>query len=106
MTAISNEHYIHNNTINHCESADYIQTIIHHGKAAALSTLSVLVIAYQNVDSELHHNLNDPTELMISTFIKDIKAKKPIWFDLYAQHQYMSYSMNHMNALYSTNQLS
>ena len=76
ITTISNEHYIHNDVINHCKSADYIQTIIHYDKTAALFTLLVLAIVYQNIDFKLHYDLNNSTELMILMFVKDIKTKK------------------------------
>ena len=106
MMTILNEHYICNDIINCCKPADYIQTIIHHDKTVTLSTSSILVIAYQNVNFKLHCNLNNSMKLMISTFVKDIKTKKPIWFDLYAWCQYTSYSTNHMNASYFMNQFS
>ena len=76
MITILNKHYIHNNVINHCKLTAYIQTIVRHRKAAALFILSVLAIAYQNVDSELQHNLNDFIKTLIFLFIKNIKTKK------------------------------
>ena len=78
MMMIMNEHYICNDVVNCCELTNYIQTIIQHRKTAALLMSLILVIAYQNVNSELHQDLNDPTELMILIFVKDIKTKKSI----------------------------
>ena len=83
MTVISSEHYTCNDTTICCEPTVYIQTIIQHRKIAALLTQSVFVIAYQNVNSELHHNLNNLIKTSVLLFVKDMKSKKPIWFDLY-----------------------
>lgn len=94
MTAISNEHYTRNDAANRREPAGYIQAIIRHGNAAALPTRSTLALAYQNVDPELRCDLNDPTDASVSSFIKDMESKKPIWFDLYARRQPTPYSTN------------
>lgn len=87
MTAILNEHYTRVDAANRREPAAYLQAIIRHGKAAELPMSSYLAIAYQNVDPDLRRDLADPTDLSVSSFVKGMEAKKPIWFELYARRQ-------------------
>ena len=102
MITILNEHYIHNNVINHCKFTVYIQTIVRHRKITVLFTSSVLAIAYQNINSELWHNLNDLIKTSIFLFIKNIEAKKFIWFNFYEWHFYKN-SSYFTNSSYCTN---
>ena len=111
MITILNEHYICNDVTNHCEPTAYIQTIVRHRKATVLFMPSVLVIAYQNINSELQHNLNNFIKTLVFLFVKNIETKKSIWFDLYKWCSYTnsSYFMNssyHTNSPYLSNQQS
>jgi len=101
---IIHKYYICNNITNWHKSTVYLQTIIHHTITTHLSTSSVLVIVYQNINSELYHNLEKL--ISISFFIRILNSQKTIWFDLYSHHWWSLNQLSYQSLDQLTNQSS
>lgn len=72
MITIICEYYIYNDTINHYKSAVYMQIIIYYILTVYLLISLTLIITYQNINSELHHNFKK--SISIKTFIKTLNS--------------------------------